>query len=501
MAEGEPADSSSATVSSADGESEHPGPGASPWPEMSEVLSPHGGFSDSGEDHDLEDDFYQDFLDEEQGLPPYDPFYDPFFDLDSDFEEGRVRCCPDCNGFCHQREDSASSSEREDEDAGYESDGYKSVCEDESASFPQFNRLPPELRCRIWEMYCPELVMRSRLLDFEIGGKPPSRPTLHPPVDPSDYVVYQGPSLKASTRRIRKVLAVHRESHALVTGVLPDTLAFRWASSQPTLGPRRATALGTGVTLGTGVVRFHKEHDIVLFAGLPFWSERWENQSTQMSLEGFADKIQNVAFFARRRLGFEETQDCRMTLDNLPHLKNVFYCNSCDTHTIDDMRWLAQPSCLERTVWRVDEYMGIFTPELYCWPDPAKSSEWRVPRRVARVVQLLAPHAAEAGWKLLPMLYFEGKEDMAMRDEIVNHARVTQARAQEAPVAKENDSLDEHDESDSDSGDDSDSDYSDFADGPVGMIPVPEFLGNDALLEYMLFGPLGGPGLDDFPPF
>lgn len=488
--DGPDADGPSAYESGAN-ESSDDEPSADGSSEVSEYSPPFypppHPYAEGGPDAEAEDNDYIDFLDEENGFNGF-PYYDPELHIGSDDSYFARRMPCTCGGH-----HSGEPSEVEDEDSEY--GDFESVCDGESTSFPQFTRLPPELRCHIWELYCPDLTMSARLLDFQVGRKLGTN--LDSPVEPSDFVVYEGPSLNTSTRRIRKVLAVHNESRALALSALPDTLTFRWTTD------RKAFLMlqqpGDDIPLHTGIVRFRKERDIVLFGGLPLWEERWENKPTKMSLDGFADHVQNAAFFARTRLRVEEVQDCCMTLDNLPNLKNVFYCNSCHALKYEHMRWVTKPSCRERTIGRVDAMGTLTMPELYCWLDPDETLDWRAPRRLTRLVRMLAPHAAEAGWKLLPMLYFGGKSQIERRDsivEIVRRAKETKERERNNP----NYMPDPSELEGSDESDDSESDFDDFDDfddydvyADIGPMPIGDVFGNDALLEFMLFGPLAGP--------
>ncbi|KAM7183575.1 hypothetical protein V8F20_012576 [Naviculisporaceae sp. PSN 640] len=85
--------------------------------------------------------------------------------------------------------------------------------------FPQFSRLPIELRQLIWETFCPDLTARSRIFDLSLI--------------PGSYIregtrevgeIRNGASLRYQTQTARAVMAVHRESRCFAAKVLPDTL-------------------------------------------------------------------------------------------------------------------------------------------------------------------------------------------------------------------------------------------------------------------------------------
>lgn len=120
---------------------------------------------------------------------------------------------------------------------------------EESSSFKDFTKLPPEVRFMIWEMYCPALVAPTRILDFVIDGfgKQPSK----------GFPFASTSTLDACTRQIRRVLVVHQETRAFVLKRLPNTLVF-WRSD-----------LVNGIRVEkqdpqarTGLVRYNARQDI-----------------------------------------------------------------------------------------------------------------------------------------------------------------------------------------------------------------------------------------------
>lgn len=83
-------------------------------------------------------------------------------------------------------------------------------------SFPQFTRIPIELRWRIWEFFCPDLAAKPRVLGFHVVPSRGDRPDDVSP-DPPAY-------LQATA--VRTVLATHRESRALALQAFPDSLSI-----------------------------------------------------------------------------------------------------------------------------------------------------------------------------------------------------------------------------------------------------------------------------------
>ncbi|KAI0598405.1 hypothetical protein F4775DRAFT_555364 [Biscogniauxia sp. FL1348] len=82
--------------------------------------------------------------------------------------------------------------------------------ESEPYFFPQFCRLPIELRERIWEYFDPNLTSKARVLDVTVLSSP--------------LELWAGPTLDQQTEPARVMLATHRESRALALKHYPDTL-------------------------------------------------------------------------------------------------------------------------------------------------------------------------------------------------------------------------------------------------------------------------------------
>ncbi|KAK4221940.1 hypothetical protein QBC38DRAFT_491004 [Podospora fimiseda] len=154
-----------------------------------------------------------------------------------------------------------------EEESEYDSDsdsvGYQHT-------FTQFKRLPLELRERVWEMFCTDLITRSRLLHFIIL---PSLLRSHIfPYDMPPPEVQEGATLIDQTEPARRVLSVHRESRFFALRSFPHVLRFR---------------------RGKAFVRFHRERDLVyLEKGASF---DYRSMVPMPILPGFSENIQHVA--------------------------------------------------------------------------------------------------------------------------------------------------------------------------------------------------------------
>ncbi|CAK7563405.1 MAG: hypothetical protein SEPTF4163_001274 [Sporothrix epigloea] len=97
-------------------------------------------------------------------------------------------------------------------------------------AFPQFQKLPPELRISIWETYCSELLRKNRVLQVMLKN---------------DGRLAPGVTMDQQTRAVRKFMSICRETREMGLLALPDTLEI-------------------GVSkFDDSVLRFNAEKDIV----------------------------------------------------------------------------------------------------------------------------------------------------------------------------------------------------------------------------------------------
>ncbi|KAH6675830.1 hypothetical protein B0J14DRAFT_372929 [Halenospora varia] len=165
-------------------------------------------------------------------------------------------------------------------------------------SFPKFQCLPQELRIYIWELICPEFTTATQTLEFIVQAMPNNAPY---------HTVYDAASLRDSTRRIRRVLAVHRESRAIATQRLTNTLTFR-ASRDPSI---------------EGLVRYNQGKDLVFLKDFaPLRSSDGAITPVLYHLPNFAECVQNVA--VERHSIDKADRRCATFLANLIKLKKVF---------------------------------------------------------------------------------------------------------------------------------------------------------------------------------
>ena len=92
-------------------------------------------------------------------------------------------------------------------------------------AFPKFMQLPPELRDRVWEFFCPDLTVPQRVLSLtmHVTGlatiADPSRPDIR-------ACFYDGLYLSGQTETLRCLSSIHRETRKRALRRAPDELAL-----------------------------------------------------------------------------------------------------------------------------------------------------------------------------------------------------------------------------------------------------------------------------------
>ncbi|KAM7196879.1 hypothetical protein V8F20_006846 [Naviculisporaceae sp. PSN 640] len=191
-------------------------------------------------------------------------------DDDSDSDRGQHFISRDLLDMSAEEDDEGDESDggSESSDSEDSMDGYLNRMERSESPelhfFPQFKRLPIELRYRIWELFCPEILADRRVYPFcvrvvqhRISGERSTHisPDIH---------------LDLMTESSRTVLAVHRESRELARRVFPDTLPFPG-----------------------GTLRFNKAKDVILMNEPDYRSIRRELTPLEPST---MNQIRNIAF-------------------------------------------------------------------------------------------------------------------------------------------------------------------------------------------------------------
>ncbi|KAK5662439.1 hypothetical protein OQA88_8350 [Cercophora sp. LCS_1] len=275
-------------------------------------------------------------------------------------------------------EASESDGESEDEDSRDESsdDDDDEYSRSHLTSFPQFMLLPPEIRMRVWELYCPEMTANGRVYDALSLG-----------IDVPQARMF----MRQRTQSVRAVLSVHHESRAFAEKFFPHTLRI------PAPGDYEPPL----------VLRFHREKDIVYLKGKTVRSET--------PVRGLTDQICNLGLTDVR--AFEDFEIPRPSIDTtpqsssedspsseisvpdhkaladtgldqndaqwaarvFPRLRNVFFHidhEACSRKTIE---WCVSDHVKRSPVYEYSERLPhgrVWHQQLYCWPDLDAHRSW-----------------------------------------------------------------------------------------------------------------------------
>ncbi|KAH6689788.1 hypothetical protein F5X68DRAFT_260386 [Plectosphaerella plurivora] len=242
-----------------------------------------------------------------------------------------------------------SDLEGEDSEESFDEDAYaldgRGYHPRDRRDFPQFMKLPIELRLRVWELFCPDLNNARRV--FEIRLQHSAAITWFP--------THTG-TLQTMTESSRAVLAVHQESRKLALTWFPDTL--------PICDP-------------AGEVRFNRERDIVQITGGYHEPEQAMRVDEEPFQAEFCAKIINIAIRANHRHfpaypdeDFDPDTDYKkcgldlLLLQRFSNLQNVFCVVENLSIPENGNAWLGTDHCHWSRVCDVED--DIY----FCWHDP-----------------------------------------------------------------------------------------------------------------------------------
>ncbi|KAM3551393.1 hypothetical protein ARSEF4850_007892 [Beauveria asiatica] len=291
-------------------------------------------------------------------------------------------------------EEALESAESTEERSG--SDEEESDCDEEVDPFP-FTRLPPELRLRVWTLFCPELLGAPRVLDLNIQDSvSPSRTS-------PCKVIGPGLCLEDQTRALRCVLATNQQSRAFAKEKFPDEL-------------RLESDDGDELTLCVNL-----KTDIAMLDQAPDFSYQDATATARVNFDGFSESLINLALPLHDYSLYERETDVSSWLCNFRSLQRLFLYTEDDTlggrRLKDDaLRWCAAPSARQY-------YMETFEKEpgygenytcVICWPDSVRSPSFtkaHVPKWHKKFLFPSQENAFEgAGVNLFPMVQFNTEQ-------------------------------------------------------------------------------------------
>ncbi|KAG5957646.1 hypothetical protein E4U58_005733 [Claviceps cyperi] len=256
-------------------------------------------------------------------------------------------------------------------------------------AFPQFMHLPPELRQKIWQFYCPDLSVKARVVPFR---KWPGSTLLDPP---NDLSVPHYRALADQTRTLRATLSTHRESRSIALRKYPDELIIN-------------------ATYGT-IVRFRKETDVI------FLMESSVSPN-ECYFRAFESKVENLALGVVELSGNRHfwEHSLRHILPSFkrmfPNLRRVYGHWPMLTLPTELEEWCLSEcvhSYMVRTACRRESGLGEIKNTLFCWPDLDAYPD------LARslVTKLCSVEEMdEKGVELWPIVEFESETSLQMYD-------------------------------------------------------------------------------------
>lgn len=305
-----------------------------------------------------------------------------------------------------QSESDGSGSGSEDRENGLfddealesgESTGEDSSADEEDIDPFPFTNLPPELRSRIWTLFCPDLIGSPRVLDFLL------QESLSPTRKSPAVVVGPGMCLEDQTRALRCVFAVNHESRALASQKFPDELHLESEN-------------GEEVTL-----RVNLQSDVMMLDQTPdIETVRGMDTATEISLAGFSQGIINLAL-PIKDLRLDEEGDVTSWLRKFRSLRRLFVVadetgGDFGKRPLNDsaVRWCAAPEACKyymETFEKEPGYGEDYT-QILCWPDSTNHPTFTrlyTPRWHKRTLSVTQKAAFDdANLEVLPMVCFAG---------------------------------------------------------------------------------------------
>lgn len=215
--------------------------------------------------------------------------------------------------------------------------------------FPQFARLPYELRRQIWQFHCPDLDGQPRLLWLQMLCS-----------NSRDIAWYptEGRYLMEQTQPLRSMMAVHRESRQMGVDMFPDSFNINCTNHS---------------------VRFNQARDIVYLERV-YRHDPFNSQTSGSGPKTFCDKIQNLAVNCPSGPDWDESSPFAPFVFDLtfilqfPSLVNVYplYQKMLADHTDT---WIQSSHC-SWTTMATDtagdtlDYLGETMNWLICWHKP-----------------------------------------------------------------------------------------------------------------------------------
>ncbi|KAH6889421.1 hypothetical protein B0T10DRAFT_529396 [Thelonectria olida] len=266
-------------------------------------------------------------------------------------------------------ESEEESEEEEEEEEAHQSRrrGFRSSTTTSAETlFRGFLKLPGELRHRIWEWFCPELKARSRILEFHLARGPMGIEDFDNPDFRQMWIVQDGITLNDSTKAMRTLLAVSKESRSLALGVVPHALEFDG-------GPN-----------GDSIIRFNRNEDVNFALG------GWEVKQT-FDPDGLAYLIKQFTI-----------------------LDSVFFGKSSSKCRKNQLHWCKSDLVNRHYIQTFEKEPGLGEDmeAVFCWPDQRNHpdfAKFQIPHEdlIGTIPGPTEQTCREKNVKTWPMVIFE----------------------------------------------------------------------------------------------
>lgn len=257
--------------------------------------------------------------------------------------------------------------------------------------FPQFSRLPLELRQRIWEIFCPDLNARRRVLDFGISFGTARYRDPSWPADARVWTVHDNIFLDDSTKALRTVLSVHQESRNMALNVFPHSLMMD-------AGPN-----------GNASIQFNRDLDVISLSGF-----RELRGTHYFHLPNFSDQVKNLALSGWMSPDEIDGSAVSKLLGMFDKVESVFFGMPSTQINSAKLEWCFS-GLINRYEGQLIESDEIGRREvirnIWCWPDlrdHADYAKYQIPRGfLDDLPDPINTVLAERGARTWPMVTFE----------------------------------------------------------------------------------------------
>ena len=307
--------------------------------------------------------------------------------------------------------DDEALEEESDAQSDGESDSHESHSSIDPESAFRFNSLPPELRLKIWQYFCPELVSKSWMFQFQAVTQRRG---------PRHAEIWEAGSLAGDTERIRTVLSVDRDSRSWALKRFPDSLGIRG---------------------GRGAVRFNKEVDVVHLEIVINY--RIDSLPSEFCQDVRYLSTNQILFdpmgFGPRRTADKIAPNTFLRLFTFfPHLKVWFRYLEAPEYRPSRLRWIRDGNvhAVHQVIKEDNPIYAEYHQRMYFYPDlqhqrqyamlniPAKiHPRDTIPRRITKLPVTFEPPGVEVGWTDTES--YDGKNpDVVPHDQIERISKI-----------------------------------------------------------------------------